>query len=279
MDQRTSTLIESELNAIIEAIEKPKMMKARRMVYLLVKQRYQLERQFALELDDTFNLIGQRAEQAFRGNLDYYLFGESFKEAGPQDAELAKRILNMLGKIGLINILKDQYKKFYTTVFQATYHTVSAGLGVTFNIPDKLARSVIEQGGKRVGLLDMSNMTKSHMFDLIKKGRSDGLGPDAIARSIRDEIPKGPWANSQIRSDIIAKTETKFAQNTSAIANYKASGVVTGLQAFDNLVGYNDEDCMARDGKVFSFEDAELETANEHPNGTLTWAPYTGDEL
>jgi hypothetical protein len=185
------------------------------------------------------------------------------------------RHLSDAGK-GVFNSLKN--KGLFELSAEGEYTSVSgvgSRIGLVFNYPDAAARKVISEGGKRAGLLDLTADTKHRMFQIIKDGRADGLGPDALARLFRDEIPAGPWSNTQIRADIIAKTETKFAQNVSAIDNYKASGVITGLMAYDNLIGYDDEDCMARDGQVFSFDDAELETADEHPNGTLTWAPYT----
>lgn len=185
------------------------------------------------------------------------------------------RHLSDAGK-GVFNSLKN--KGLFGLSAEGEYTSVSgvgSRIGLVFNYPDAAARKVISEGGKRAGLLDLSAGTKHKMFQIIKDGRADGLGPDALARLFRDEIPAGPWSSTQIRADIIAKTETKFAQNVSAIDNYKASGVITGLMAYDNLIGYDDEDCMARDGQVFSFDDAELETADEHPNGTLTWAPYT----
>jgi hypothetical protein len=42
----------------------------------------------------------------------------------------------------------------------------------------------------------------------------------------------------------------------------------------DNLTWYDDDECMARDGEIFSEDEADEEDANEHPNGTLTWVPY-----
>ena len=69
---------------------------------------------------------------------------------------------------------------------------------------------------------------------------------------------------------MIARTETKNAQNESSLQAYETSDVVTGVIAFDNQTGFNDADCTARDGKVFSFDDARVEQGKEHPNYTLS---------
>jgi hypothetical protein len=45
------------------------------------------------------------------------------------------------------------------------------------------------------------------------------------------------------------------------------------MLAFDSQKGSFDDECDERNGQYFSFDDAELETALEHPNGTLSWAP------
>ena len=51
--------------------------------------------------------------------------------------------------------------------------------------------------------------------------------------------------------------------------------MVTALIGFDAQLGETDAECMARDGQLFDFDEAmEIQ---EHPNGTWSVAPYTGD--
>lgn len=279
------TEIDLTIAKLVEAQASPRMLALqRKIINQFARQRATLSKKFAVEIEGVLAYMGTLAEKGFVRYQDLYQgwqpeAQESFKEAAPEhDADLVRKIMAFLDITGAIApILKKKYEAFYQEVFRETHNTVSTSIGLAFGTPDALARKVISEGGKRAGLLDLTADTKHRMFQIIKDGRADGLGPDALARLFRDEIPAGPWSSTQIRADIIAKTETKFAQNVSAIDNYKASGVITGLMAYDNLIGYDDEDCMARDGQVFSFDDAELETADEHPNGTLTWAPYTED--
>ena len=48
------------------------------------------------------------------------------------------------------------------------------------------------------------------------------------------------------------------------------------MLAFDATAGLTDAECTQRDGLVYSFRDADVETGREHPNGTLNWAPHVG---
>jgi len=126
-----------------------------------------------------------------------------------------------------------------------------------------------------MGLIDIAEDTKRAIFRALAEGRSLGEGPPAVARRIREQVPAGRFvkAGPQYRANLIARTETKFAQNASSMEAYRASEVVEGVLAFDNQTGFGDADCTARDGTVYSFDDADAQTAAEHPNGTLSWAP------
>jgi SPP1 gp7 family putative phage head morphogenesis protein len=90
-------------------------------------------------------------------------------------------------------------------------------------------------------------------------------------------VPKGNFPNARkgYRAQMIARTETKYAQNISSLAAYRNADVVTGLMAFDAQAGNTDAECEARNGQVFSFTEADRVTEEEHPNGTLSWAPVT----
>ena len=70
---------------------------------------------------------------------------------------------------------------------------------------------------------------------------------------------------------MIARTETKWAQNKSSLEIYRHSEFVTGCMAFDAQLGADrsDPDCIARNGKTFTPDQAEKEQAQEHPNGPL----------
>lgn len=94
--------------------------------------------------------------------------------------------------------------------------------------------------------------------DAIKRGLSPAEAGDLIAG----------WAGfDEYRAERIATTELQFAYNAAALDSYGAMGV-SKVTAID---GDDDEECAARNGQTFSLEEAEA--IEDHPNGTLDWAP------
>lgn len=73
------------------------------------------------------------------------------------------------------------------------------------------------------------------------------------------------------RAEMIARTELMDAYNQAALGTYEEAGL-TDVQAID---GDEDEECAARDGQVFSIDEAD--TIEDHPNGTLDWVPVIPD--
>ena len=75
-------------------------------------------------------------------------------------------------------------------------------------------------------------------------------------RRIRDYVPAGRFVNAgpEYRSKLIARTESKWAQNKVHLEIYRHSEFVTGCMAFDAQLGADssDPDCIARNGKTFT---------------------------
>ena len=82
-----------------------------------------------------------------------------------------------------------------------------------------------------------------------------GYGTDKMARLIRDHVGGGPWKSPQTRAKVIARTETRWAQNQSTIEATAASGVKY-VQAVDDQIGHGDTDCSARNGQVYPIAEA-----------------------
>ena len=75
---------------------------------------------------------------------------------------------------------------------------------------------------------------------------------------------------------VIARTETLHAQRIATVETYRKADTVTGVLAFDAQLGDTDADCMARNGKTFTTDEAELINEHRHPQCTLSWAPVIG---
>jgi hypothetical protein len=62
------------------------------------------------------------------------------------------------------------------------------------------------------------------------------------------------------------------AYYSAALGSYTEAGIEQ-VQAID---GDGDPECAARDGEIFSVDEAD--GIEDHPNGTLDWVPILGTE-
>lgn len=237
---------------------------------------------FADDLQRAFDGLGEMAVGALERT------GISFA-ADPQDAALVAAIIEQLGldawrEQQLVALFGRQYQRMALSTYRIMGDTFELGLGT--DLPDPVAREVVALGGKRVGLIDLTAQTKQALFDALSQARTDGLGPVEAARLIRQYVPAGRFtameaaregSGVRYRSEMIARTETLYAQNVSVHEAGKAAGFTQYL-AFDNRTGFNDEECMNRNGVEFDEEGMIAERESEHPNGTLSFSPVPGSQ-
>jgi len=186
------------------------------------------------------------------------------------DAELISSLVDF-GPVR--EALREEYAAQFDTVARTTFGEANTALGLAVNLPDPVAVRIVETGGRRLGLIDLRKQVRDSLFTTIAEAREQGLGPDAIARLIREDIPKGPWTSVEIRSRIIARTETSHAQRTSMIEFSKASGARHAM-ILDARLGPTDEECEALDGVIVTIEEAEQLMDDEHPQGTRQMVPW-----
>lgn len=243
-----------------------------------------LERAFADDLVAAFQQMGDDMAAIFAAMTLPPLPQTSSNGGG---AELKQDEADRIVVEGLVRLFDftawDQasfspaYSTHYLRTLETTYRSIDAVLHLAADIPDPVARSIVATGGTRKGLVDVVGEARTALYRALHDGRSLGEGADALARRIREQVPAGRFSNAgpKYRARMIARTETKYAQNVSALATYRTTDVVTGLLCFDAQAGATDADCEERDGRIFTFAEAEALTANEHPNGTLSFAPVT----
>ena len=175
------------------------------------------------------------------------------------------------------NELEPIYKRQNRRVLDHTTESVGTIMNIAINVPDRVARELINTGGTRLGLLDVASDTRKAIFRALEEGRKLGEGADTLARRIRNEVPKGRFLNagSTYRARMIARTETKWSQNESSLVAYELSPDITEVVAFDAQLGpdRSDPECIARNGRTFTIKQARSEMGREHPNGTLSFAP------
>ena len=183
------------------------------------------------------------------------------------------------GNNKIISHLEDNSKR----VIDNTVETINNISRVGVNIPDDVARNLIRRGGRRIGLMDLDRTTKNSIFSSLYESRKMGEGIDAMGERIKQYVSAGRYTNkgAGYRAKLIAQTETRWAQNMSSIEAYEYSDDIGGMLAFDAQKGAerSDWDCIMRNGRQYTTSQARLESAREHPEGTLSWAPVPISEF
>ena len=218
-------------------------------------------------LSKAFRLMGRQIADAY---LDYE------QPETRQDGDIVDDIMRRFSFSGWQErVLFVAWEQMYEHTFTSTAGIIHSLLRLDTDLPDYKAREILEKGGTRMGLVDFEEQARRSLFQVIRQARIDGQGPATVARQIRKMVPAGPYPNAgaHYRSYLIARTETKFAQNMSALETYRASEQFAGMQAYDARLGETDAECVERNGQVFTFDEVERELAEEHPNGTLSFAP------
>ena len=241
-----------------------------RYVAALARQTAALTESFEERLTAFFNQLGRSVARAALPILE-----EAFK-LSPEDRIIAERILEEAGIASQTVVFREVYEAHYLMVAEVSGEAAEI-IGLAADLPDPVARAVVSTGGTRAGLVDLEAGVKRTLFDALTEGRAAGEGPDALARRIRNDIPKGRWSDVRIRSRVIARTETAFAQNISTIERSRAADVQRAL-VFDNRTGFDDDICPALDGIEVTLEEAEALAVAEHPNGTRSFSPIVQSE-
>lgn len=238
-----------------------------------------IARRFTAQLAAQLARLGQHVAEAAQN-----VGGLLVESAEPSDRERS-RVDEILAASRLRDWadrhLRPVYGERYLRVAEVVVETVNAQLSLGVMLPDPVAQRVIAEGGRRVGLLDLAADTREALFRTIELARLEGLGPPAVARLIRSEVPAGRFVNAgpRYRAELIARTETLHAQRFSSLEVYRSAETVVSVQMWDNLSGFGDSECVGRDGQIVSFDRAEYEMASTHPACTLGFAPVVAGAL
>lgn len=239
--------------------------------------------QFAGALRKAFDDLGSRASTAYDEIRPKFV-------ADPVDEQTVLIILAALDvEAWRIITLDPLWRTHYLRAATLTYGAMRANLAIDIgtDLPDPVGRAVVASGGRQLGLIDLTEQTRTALFDALASAREQGLGPVESARRIRQYVSAGrftgmeaeqPGAGVRYRSELIARTETLHAQRVSVAEAGRAAGF-THYLAFDNRTGFGDEECVAREGETFSYDDMLVATNEEHPNGTLNWAPVPAEQI
>ncbi|OLF81265.1 portal protein [Maricaulis sp. W15] len=202
-------------------------------------------------------------------------------KARPADGEKADELLieQILQALG-IPAHETTFRRLLEQHFLEVARTIAeAGelAGLSGRLPDPVARAIVAAGGRRAGLIDISDQTRRALYDALAEGRAAGEGVTQLVARIAGEVEAGPWGSAETRARTIARTETKYAQNISTIERGRAAGVEQFMVIDGRLgPGRSLPSHMARNGSIVSATEAREMADAEHPNGTLSFAPHFG---
>jgi HK97 family phage portal protein len=191
-----------------------------------------------------------------------------------KESELVRQIIDLLNVEAWEQGLSSRYQAQYLAIARKTAAALEeSGFGT--GLPDPVMRQIIAAGGTRAGLIDLDAQTRAAIFDALAEGRAQGEGVQALANRIANQVEGGHWGNGETRARVIARTETKHAQNISTLEAGRAAGVMEYV-IFDGRFGEPRSELshIARDGKIVSAEDAWTMATNMRPNCTLSFAPH-----
>jgi HK97 family phage portal protein len=227
-----------------------------------------LAARFTVTLEQYFKRLGAAAKAAALPLLE-----QEFPKEEKADDLLVAMILDKLGI--------EQWQRDLSTAYQAQFLEVASAVngvaeqsGIGTQVPDVVARSILAAGGRRVGLVDLDAQTRDALFQALAEGRAAGEGSTAIAGRIASLVEAGPNNDPQARARRIARTETAYAVNISTIEHAMAAGV-TKFVVSDGRYGEPRSllTHIARHGSIVSAAEALQMAQEEHPNGTLSFAP------
>lgn len=250
---------------------------------LIDRARPGIERIFARDLEPALAELGRMAEQAYSASTVKALAlvgkgnGRDRKVALPQDDQIADAVLQALG---FEDYRDGTLRPVYTRHFSAAADMVigayadAFGSTLAIGVRDVAAETLIREGGRRLGLIDLQAETRAALLSALADAREAGLGIPATGRLIREYVPAGRFtsAGARYRANMIARTETRWATNMSVAEVGELAGFEQ-YQAYDDRTGFGDGECVARDGQVFSYDEMLSEMGAEHPQGTLSFSP------
>lgn len=132
----------------------------------------------------------------------------------------------------------------------------------------RIVDDLLTQGGQRIK--GINETTREAVQADLSEGTRRGYSLDQMIEGVPDEQYRGIKSLpvfDDARAEVITRTETMLSYNRAALDAYGEFGV-EHLLAYD---GDEDAECAERNGQQFTVEEAL--SIEDHPNGTLDWAP------
>jgi len=231
-----------------------------------------------------------RLREVYYGELSKRLkaFGEKaaalyLEEMGAHGAKALDAFDEMVGTLVIEKLIDEEtkelvlgYGQHYLRTAHQTVDSINAVTDLGIDFTDTMESRVVSLSKRRETLLDLTGQSRAALFDAIKEGRDAAESVDQIARRISSKVSSGRYKDVRTRAELIARTETKYAQNMSSLVIYGAADGIGGIQVLDSQLGSFDEYCDAVNGIIVTQQEAEWLANEEHPNGTRSFIPVFG---
>jgi len=113
---------------------------------------------------------------------------------------------------------------------------------------------------------EVATTTRTELRDFVATTLADN--PKIELKELTDRAREHFVNFPDWKSDRLVRTEVRDVYNAATVFAAQAAGATT-LQAIDAQHGPTDQECMDRNGQLFTADEALRE--REHPNGTLAW--------
>ncbi len=139
---------------------------------------------------------------------------------------------------------------------------------------DRIVTDLSSYGGARIK--DINERTLQRLTIELAEGTRRGYSISQLIDGVPEEgfkgilgvgLENGVGVWDGYRAEVISRTETALSYNRASLRAYDEFGVRTVL-AYD---GDGDEQCASRNGREYPVAEALM--LEDHPNGTLDWAP------
>lgn len=267
-----------ELDVIERAPRRSTPQQIRAYLRHIDRIRRQSPLRFASALRDVFEELGERVAEVAgrvlesRGMETVSADEHDTKQDDDIPSGLVEAIMAELEILASERALQRAFEANFLSVAQEVSGALESSFGIEFTLPDPAQLNVLQQGGLRLGLIDLDSQTRDALFDALTEARAEGLSGPALARRIRHLISAGPWGDVATRALVIARTEGAHAANAASIEAARAMEGVEMMMVHDNRTGYNDDVCAGINGRVVTVQEADA-LGLAHPNCTRSFTP------
>ena len=238
---------------------------ARRPVLIADRSMLRAQSKAAEDLVPAYDAMRERVGPDWEADIREFLEGQSRRVQGRlrAGADTAGDLITEAEA----RLLGETLTPLQQRMLRDVTRLVIAELGVDFQLDDAETRAFLESAATRV--VGITDTTRDAVRAALVEGQAAGEGIELLARRLAS-LP----AFNRSRAETVARGELGYAQNESALAAYRSSGVVVGVRIHDGLD--DDAACRAMDGRTFTLEQAPA--ALEHPRCVRAFAPITDSE-